>query len=368
MIESGREKLTAGRTGTKVYHSLDGLRGIAALAVVFFHYREFLAPISVGSAYLAVDLFFLMSGFVIANAYHDRLGRSLSGGRFVVLRLIRLYPLYLAGTLVALVPAVMGMLLFKTHHWWSWPILARVAFPALLFLPGLSTNPEGELYALNGPAWSLSSELLVNFAYALVAPLRKGWVMPAVVTLCAGVVLIITVIAHGSADCGWRLPLWWLGPIRACFSFFAGVIFFKLQSAGKLPVVQFWLLPIFLIVMAVLYLTPNAQWRALYDLGAIILLFPLVLWLCIVNEPRRGLRFYAFLGLISYPIYTIHLPVMTVISVTIQRLANGRAQAWSPWFGLGVVVMVVAISWLLATTYDPWARQKLARIADRARR
>ncbi len=87
------------------FHILDGLRGIAALAVVVFHFMEWIIPDFtqnfIGHGFLAVDFFFCLSGFVIAYAYDKRLPQM--GIRaFFTSRLIRLHPLVIIGTLLGL--------------------------------------------------------------------------------------------------------------------------------------------------------------------------------------------------------------------------------------------------------------------------
>lgn len=87
------------------YELLDGLRGVAALLVVFYHIFEGLSFAAGGTlitvinhGYLAVDFFFILSGFVIGYAYDDRLGKSMSLGNFFKRRLIRLHPMIVMGS------------------------------------------------------------------------------------------------------------------------------------------------------------------------------------------------------------------------------------------------------------------------------
>ena len=123
------------RTAEKrTFHTLDGLRGISAVFVVLFHYSVYLRPISVPNAYLAVDLFFIMSGFVIGLAYENRLRNSLSVPGFIKLRLVRLYPLYILGTLIGLSIPLIGMLHVEEAR--KWISFLCMAVPALFMLPG----------------------------------------------------------------------------------------------------------------------------------------------------------------------------------------------------------------------------------------
>ncbi len=358
-------------SGKRMYHSLDGLRGVAAVLVVFYHFNNYLAPLVVGSAYLAVDLFFLMSGFVIANAYQDRLGYSLGAVRFTILRFIRLYPLYLAGTVIGLI-VVVAPLARPGHPPGDWGAIAGMAVPALLMLPWPYFATHTLLYPLNFPAWSLFCELVANAIYGSSAKLRRGWRLPATMA-CAGAGLIVVASRFGSLDGGWLWPHWWVGLVRVFFSFSLGVVVYRMHAAGRLPTVKFPVLPLYVVVGAVLCMSPGAQFRTLYDLAAVFVVFPVVVWLCVVNEPHRGLRLYTLAGLMSYPIYTVHEPIIMFVKLFGYHQYgydgfNARLAAWAPWSGLAMLAVVMPLSWLLAVTYDVWARRLLNRVADRAGR
>src|ERR1700712_1409072 len=89
--------------GLRRYHTLDALRGLAAIAVVGFHISQVkLEPVLVPYGYLAVDFFFVLSGAVVAHAYEKQLRAGLSWQAFFVKRVIRLYPLALLGTALGL--------------------------------------------------------------------------------------------------------------------------------------------------------------------------------------------------------------------------------------------------------------------------
>jgi peptidoglycan/LPS O-acetylase OafA/YrhL len=193
--------------------------------------------------------------------------------------------------------------------------------------------------------------------------------LPATI-VAAAAVLIVGAVQFGTFDGGWNWSNWWLGLPRVFFSFFLGVVGYRLQAAGWLPVVKFPLLPLFLLVGAVLYVTPDAEFRVIYEFVVIMLVFPLVVWLCIVNEPQRGLKLYTLAGLISYPLYIIHGPVSNFVELVSYHLFGYDAfyadvAAWSPWFGLAMIAALIVLSWLLAVTYDGWARRWLTWLVDR---
>src|SRR5215469_9945636 len=116
----------------RMFYTIDGLRGIAALLVVCRH----IVPLhgnrlNFPSSYLAVELFFLFSGFVIAHAYDKRFDAGMSFWEFVKARIIRLYPLYFLGLMIAVltVPLAISMGI-KT-----WPLDPRILVPNFLMLP-----------------------------------------------------------------------------------------------------------------------------------------------------------------------------------------------------------------------------------------
>ncbi len=147
--------------GRSSFESLNALRGIAAFLVLLFHLApDFPALPFFGSAYLSVDLFFMMSGFVIAYAYDDKLRGGLGFWRFVEIRVIRLYPLYLLGLAIAAVP----LALWACHgeKWLLHDLARRLAWGVTL-LPRPVADPA-QWWTLDPPAWSLIYELAFNFA------------------------------------------------------------------------------------------------------------------------------------------------------------------------------------------------------------
>jgi peptidoglycan/LPS O-acetylase OafA/YrhL len=182
--------------------TLDGLRGIAALAILTRHAPAFFASVaimiplsgrtgpavSVGpfyESYLAVDFFFALSGFVLAHAYGARLGSSLSGLRFMAVRLIRLYPLYVFALLIATLLAVPRAL---SHDQSGLLETLKNLLPAILFLPAPPVSGDAVLFPFNGPAWSLFFELLANGCIAIVGFRLRSRTLGAIVGI-AGLAL-----------------------------------------------------------------------------------------------------------------------------------------------------------------------------------
>ncbi|MGA8939854.1 MAG: acyltransferase [Acidobacteriaceae bacterium] len=153
------------------FENLDALRGVAAILIVVFHIRPLFgnSPLF-GRAYLAVDLFFMLSGFVLSFAYQQKLDNGLPTTTFLKLRLIRLYPLYLIGLFLGFIYTAT-----QVHYQHSSPGMLGsflMLVPALFFLPiPAPTSLPNVAFPYDLPAWSLFSELIANLLHALL--LRK---------------------------------------------------------------------------------------------------------------------------------------------------------------------------------------------------
>jgi peptidoglycan/LPS O-acetylase OafA/YrhL len=173
-----------------VFHSLNLLRGLAALAVVLFHASPIFGRQMAPSGYLAVDLFFILSGFVIAHVYDPRFAAGLTARSFILARMARFWPLFALGTVIGA----------------GWTLLENVVSPpaalsisetlgisalSLLYIPRIT---GADLFPLNVPAWSLFFELIVNAAFAIFfAASRTRWLL--VVIAVAGAVVACLAIA-----------------------------------------------------------------------------------------------------------------------------------------------------------------------------
>jgi peptidoglycan/LPS O-acetylase OafA/YrhL len=159
------------------YNILDGLRGVAALTVVCFHLFEAYATShldqKINHGYLAVDFFFILSGFVVGYAYDDR-WNTMMVKDFIKRRIIRLHPMVVAG-------AIIGASIFYFQGCATWDV-STVSVPRLVVAtlinaclipatPGFEIRGVGEMFPLNGPSWSLLFEYLGTILYALL--LRK---------------------------------------------------------------------------------------------------------------------------------------------------------------------------------------------------
>jgi peptidoglycan/LPS O-acetylase OafA/YrhL len=335
---------TSAATGGR-YQTLDGLRGLAALAVAIFHVRPLVSPYFPGG-YLAVDLFFCLSGFVLAHAYDRKLASSMSFGEFARVRLIRLWPMYVVG---AALGAVLGLVLAAKPAAAPPPHLAATIGLSVLFLP--TWGPR--LYPFDGPAWSLLLELGVNAAYALLF-LRLTTRRLLVLVGLAGVGIFIQALRHGSTAAGatWgSLPL---GICRSTYGFFLGVLICRFRR--RMPAVPIPGIVLAVVLLAAMEFAPPKAVHGLYDADFVLVVAPLIVLIGSQARPWRGA---ATLGQISYPLYAIHWPLLVLVGMAAREAVGPM---------LAAVVAAVALAWLLSRYVDAPVRAWLtAVLAPQAR-
>lgn len=342
--------------------ALDGLRGVAALTVMVMHRgRWYYAPGGfLGHAYLAVDFFFLLSGFVVAFAYEDRLRSGMTFSKFTRLRLIRLYPLIALGMLIG---AFWAMAQWRFDLPGSratgdlWQALGR----HLLLIPALARNPAG-IFPLNGPAWSLFFEIAINLVYAVALRwLRLRWVI-AIVAVSA--VALAWYALSGDVDVGPTPRTFWGGFPRTAFGFFGGVLLYRLMRMKTLPTVgaPVWGLALALLVV---FTTPKFMpaANAVFDLACLFVVFPVILSLGAHAGRSRWDAANRVSGALSYPVYVLHYPLYMVIG---GLLLMAGSPLPPPFQGVFAGAVVVAVSWLALKLYDEPLRAWLSTAAFKA--
>lgn len=345
------------------YEALDALRGVAALAVVVFHLRAVnLAPDLAPHAHLAVDFFFVLSGFVVAHAYGERLAGRMTWRLFAARRLIRLVPLAFIGALIGLVGVIVRWRLAPGHA----DPLDRILISGVLNLALLPTVFSGARYGYaafpgDGPLWSLFFELAVNLVWGWCGVRLTIRQLAGVVALAA-ICLITLSVLHGSTRMGVAWTTFWGGAARATFGFSLGVLIYRIRDrlpgaawSGAAPTACVALIVAF---VAPAWLTMGQGATLAWDLTWILVLLPTTVVLA-AGQERMG-RFSRGLGALSYPLYVLHYPCLAALS--------GFREKYLPWieafpFGLMSTILVVALSWAALKLYDEpvrrWLSQRL---------
>lgn len=320
------------------YKTLDALRGVAALAVVVFHAKRLLGWSALPSGYLAVDFFFVLSGFVIAHAYDSRLKGTMSAAQFIWHRLVRFYPLYFAGFAVGLAYEI-GLVATGNSVAIPSPTLLAAAASALIFLPFPFVQRDGNIFALNVPSWSLFYELAVNALYAIFFRWMSTRFIVAIAAASAAIFGSF-IIVQGNGDFGALASQSLIAIPRTIFSFSAGLLIYRLNIAS--PRVPKFL--IFGMLVVPMTLPVSAGNTFLF----VFLISPLLVTLAAATEPsQRSQRAFEFLGLISFPIYALHRPVLAFAQTFADRLS------FSPVATLVLTMaFLVALSFALDSYYD----------------
>lgn len=340
----------------RLFHTLDMLRGIAAIAVLGRHLGQQLT-VFLPSSHLAVDLFFVLSGFVITHAYDKKLRDDLGTGSFIKLRLIRLYPLYLLGTILGL--ALTGAQLLMNPDHTSAVTLAVSVIAGLLFLPvprELSVN-HFHMFPFNYPAWSLFWELVINFVYVLIARHLGGGMLRVIIALGA-VMLAFGAWHYGDLTGGSSYTSFALGGLRVVYSFFMGIAVYRVWLSGRYPFIRVSPLLAAAILLAIMAVRLDDA-AALYDFTIVLAVFP-VLVLASTREPEAWLRpACTTLGVLSYPVYALHAPLIKVEQAVQARLA-GSSAVISLALELAFVAGMLVTAWLADRWFDRPVRRWLS--------
>jgi peptidoglycan/LPS O-acetylase OafA/YrhL len=359
---------------------LDGLRGIAAISVVIFHFQE----LSVGAnnpdgfwlrhAYLAVDFFFCLSGYVIGYAYDDRRDR-MTIRAFIAARLIRLHPMVIFGVALGLFSYLFdpfnhsghpqaGLESQQAHGW----MLAASTLGEMLMLPTWPLpNRFGSYFSLNVPSWSLMWEYLASLTFALVLwRVRRGFLW-----LVVGIAAVALGIASFKADnlslgFGWGQSLY--GLFRVSFSFCMGLLLFRSGIQWKTRA-GFVILSALLVLIFVLpgygySESGKVTLNWLYDLGTILFVMPLIVLLAAAATTSGVVgKICEFCGRISYPIYVIHYAfIMIFFNYVFTRSVPAPVVDWIIAVS---VVAIVAFSYGVLVIYDEPVRRRLNKMNKR---
>ena len=369
------------------YELLDGLRGVAAILVVFYHVFEGFAfaeatngagdglITTLNHGHIAVDFFFILSGFVISYAYDDRWGR-MSTLQFFKRRLVRLHPMLVMGAIIGAVAfAVVGF-----ERWdgatapTGWVMVAMLLTMFMVpAVPGVSyeVRGNGEMFPLNGPAWSLFFEYIGNILYALFIR-RLSTRSLAVLAVLLGCMhawfFVGDVSEYDMVGVGWTINEvnFWGGMLRMLFPFTVGMLLSRTFKPRKVRG-AFWICSIMLItIFAAPYIVPlknsDISINSLYEVVCIAVVFPFIVWLGACGYTKSGVvaKINRTLGDLSYPLYIVHYPVMYIFYAW---LIEKKYYTLQECFGMVLIVVLssVLLALLCLKLYDEPVRKWLSK-------
>ncbi|CAB3752183.1 acyltransferase family protein [Paraburkholderia humisilvae] len=336
------------------YANLDAIRGIAAILIFFRHAPVLFISPQFAQSYLAVDLFFTMSGFVVANAYEERLlSGALSFWSFLKLRLIRLFPLYLLGALVGIFEHFVLEAASDHENLRSAIGTASFALLPLLMLPSRAKP----LYPVNNPAWSLFYEIIANSVYAKAVKNRSIGCWVAAISISA-VVITLYSVTHNGIDAGWNLSVWYVALGRVTFSFSIGILLYRARVSARRESAARSVLTLTAVILLLCVQVP-VGWAGIVTAVEVILVVPSVVYLATSFEPPSFIApAFEQLGRISYGLYIIHVPVL----LTIAKLPiNAGHVHGAVALLIFLAAMLVFVS-ILDRYYDEPARRVLSNL------
>ncbi len=359
------------------YELLDGLRGVASLLVIWYHVFEGFATSPLDQrfnhGYLAVDFFFILSGFVIGYAYDDRWKKTMTVGNFFKRRLIRLHPMVVIGCVLGAISYCLQGCVTWDHTPQPLSMIMLAMLLGLFMLPvfpgaGADVRGNGEMFPLNGPCWSLFFEYIGNILYAL-ALRRLSTRTLSIIVGVMGMGLAIFSVGNGSGyghmGVGWTMADNNLtgGLLRLGFSLSCGLLLSRMFRPVRVRG-AFWICSIILLI---LFAIPHvggkaALWQnGLYDAACILFVFPALVWLAASGKTtdRASSGICKFLGDISYPVYIIHYPFMYYFYAWVWDNGLTFSDTWP--VQLLLFFGNIALAYFFLKMYDEPVRRWLSR-------
>ena len=374
--------LSGGGNSTPHYLILDGLRGVAACAVLVYHLFEAIA-FAAGDAFqqmyhgfLCVDFFFILSGFVMGHAYDARWPR-MGVKRFLTVRLIRLHPMVVMGVLIGLAAfCLQGCVRWDGTQVPACDLLTCLLL-SLFILPSmgrLDVRGNTELFPLNGPHWSLFFEYIGSLLYALTLH-RLSTRQLSAFTICAALAMCgwAVAMADGSIATGWSSsPANATGGLlRMLYGYSMGLLMARLyHSRVTVAGSSGWSLPVCGLVLLLLVCVPHfdvPHFNLLFQLLCVWIAFPLLVWRGAHGQVSALMASACnWLGRLSYPLYAIHYPF---IYLYIHWIKQGRMPfGCSDWtVAVALFVGCVVLALVIAVGYDEPVRRWLQRVLPRGR-
>lgn len=339
------------------FEILDGLRGVAALAIVVFHFMEWVfsdpSQNFIGHGFMAVDFFFCLSGFVIAYAYDGRM-QAMGTLEFFKSRLIRLHPLIILGAVLGLAGFLLDPFSSAAGTYSLGRMLLLFGCTLLLVPFPVMEDRSFNQFGLNAPAWSLFWEYVANIVYAfLLCKLRRRYLV--FLAVVSGGLLCLVSHRAGNLLGGWSKDNFWDGGARVAYSFTAGLLLYRynLIFRNKLGFAGLAAL------LAAAFVMPYGSWNWLAELLVVLFYFPLIVSLgagAVLSETSRKLC--GFSGKISYPLYMTHYWAIWIFGNYFLKYKPGGGR-------LAMIVVLwtlvlVGFAYLVMVLYDIPVRKYLA--------
>lgn len=364
MTKGSAERATPRR---QYFDCLDLIRGVAALLVLIYHVdfmfgvRGQLLP----AGYLAVDLFFILSGFVLSLTYGQRIRQATIDFRgYLVARLARLYPLFLLTTLAGIVVMTMR---FKTNYGYvdTLPLLAS-AIMNLFMIPTFAA-PYGTqtAFIFNPASWSIFFEMIASILFFLgLARLPNAGLV--LVLVASGILAALSIFTVGTIDVGYATDNLIYALPRVVYSFTVGILiqraFAKSAWTCKVTVTYVLLLLVIALMQLKLWL-PHQPYIDLLSLTVVLPMLVIASAGTTLHGPSQ--RIASLLGQASYGVYLAQGTLIIAAAGVSQKLFGEKIYALSPWVGFAFVTFTLAVSLLIAEYFEYPARRYLKQWAAR---
>jgi peptidoglycan/LPS O-acetylase OafA/YrhL len=355
----------------KRYEVLDGLRGVAAISVMLMHYSENTPHSLFKHADIAVDLFFILSGFVLMHSYRNKLVLGLSAREYIKKRIIRLYPMFAISMAIG-IPALFAAVAIGLADYPQRSIIVA-SLNNLLFIPYLgdygvanmvSTAAHlpvdkftvGEIFPANPSAWSLFFEMVASVALLVLIRLQRRDLIRIIVA--SAILLLGTGVLLGFEHknsipiffgAGWGTRNFFVGFIRVAYGFTTGVLIYSLHESqmplkfGKaLSAIVRNDIALYLLFIAAVAFPLGI--KGLFPMAVIFVVAPLMVYRGASIEPsgRVGARLAHFLGWLSYPIYCLHFPIGRLVFMYFPGSEARPIQAIALSVALTIGISVIA--------------------------
>ncbi|WP_417536082.1 acyltransferase family protein [Methylophaga sp.] len=348
----------------KAFVFLDGIRGIAALLVVMTHAPNFFM-IWKNHTYLAVDIFFILSGFVIALAYENKLiTKKLTFSEFVKKRFVRLYPIYFVSLCIAFFLAVIAGYLSNNN------VLLWAGYTAILTAFLIPRNDGSMMFTLNTPYWSLFYEFIVNFLYAAIAPFLTTRLLILIVSI-AGSSLAYIAYINGHLNLGWgNTEIHYAsGLSRSIFGILMGVLLYRFRDRliKNVSFISPWFAVA--VIVSALLIPKLSSYNFLYDILIVTVVFPFTVLVASQLKKSKFDPALLMLGAASYPLYVLHYPVIHFTETVLESYGYGYLiSQYAPYTGIALLVFLVALSLFMAKYVEMPIRLWLSGFLERNER